>query len=148
MSENISQELADHLMRLAKRRTKFELVNWPRLGEKASVDLISLDEKEAFLLDIERGYIKLSKLTLQNRARAVVPLVRLDIDGPSHRNPDDTEVPCPHLHLYREGYATKWAYPVPTLIFTNLEDRRQILADFMKFCHIVDPPEFHGDLLA
>ncbi|HEY7442131.1 MAG TPA: hypothetical protein VH701_06920 [Vicinamibacterales bacterium] len=24
--------------------------------------------------------------------------------GAPHRNPDDEEIPCPHLHLYREGY--------------------------------------------
>jgi hypothetical protein len=37
--------------------------------------------------------------------------MRLDLDGPPHRNPDDEEIPWPHLHVYREGYGDKWASP-------------------------------------
>jgi hypothetical protein len=45
-----------------------------------------------------------TKATYQNSARQVIILMRLDLDRLPHRNPDDTEVPCPHLHQYREGY--------------------------------------------
>jgi hypothetical protein len=67
-----------------------------------------------FLLDVTLYQIKLTKATFQNRARAVIILYRLDIDGAPHRNPDDQEVPCPHLHVYREGFGDKWATPAPT----------------------------------
>jgi hypothetical protein len=65
------------------------------------------------MLDLARGQIKLTKATYQNRARQAIVLMRLDLDGPPHRNPDDQEIPCPHLHFYREGYGDKWAIPPP-----------------------------------
>lgn len=148
MSDDLSQQEADYLFRLEKKRARSEVVNWPALGKKVSVALLSLDEKEQFVLDVERSYVKISKLTVQNRARTTVILARLDIDGAPHRNPDDSEVPCPHLHLYREGYNDKWAVPVPLESFSNLGSRKQIIDDFMRYCSIIDPPEFREDLLS
>jgi hypothetical protein len=37
--------------------------------------------------------------------------MRLDLDGPPHRNPDDQEIPCPHLHIYRAGYGDSGPSP-------------------------------------
>jgi len=99
------------------------------------------------MLDIGTSSIKLSKLMFQNRARTTAILVRLEIDGSPHRNPDDTEVPCPHIHLYREGFNDKWAFPVPSEHFRDLTDKYITLEDFMRFCHIVQPPEFVEGLL-
>lgn len=79
------------------------------------------------------------KVTYQNRARQVIPLARLDLNGPPHRNPDGSELPCPHLHLYREGYGTKWAIPVPTNDFTDLTDIWTSFSDFMRYCNITKP---------
>ena len=59
------------------------------------------------MLDVTRGQIKLTKATYQNRARQVIVLMRLDLDGSTHRNPDDQEIPCPHLHVYREGFGDR-----------------------------------------
>ena len=28
-----------------------------------------------------------------------------------HPNPHGTEIPCPHIHIYREDYDDKCAYP-------------------------------------
>lgn len=148
MSEELTQDEADRLFRMEKKRTKVEMVRWPGLGKKVTVDLFSSDTREAFILDVERSYIKLSKLTLQNRARVTVCLARLDIDGAPHRNPDDEEIPCPHLHLFREGYNDKWAIPVPEKFFTKLSDRRKTVSEFMKYCSIIDPPVFLEDLLS
>jgi hypothetical protein len=146
MSEDLTQAEAEYLLALNKRAVSAD-VFWPIPGENLSVDLVSLDESEKFLLDVYRGRIKLSKLRLQHRARTTIILVRLEIDGAPHRNPDDVELPCPHIHLYREGYGDKWAYPVPTEHFSDLADRHQTLQDFMRFCNIVQPPTFHVGLL-
>jgi hypothetical protein len=43
------------------------------------------------MLDVTRAEIKLTKATYQNRARAAIILLRLDLDGPPHRNPDGRE---------------------------------------------------------
>jgi len=77
---------------------------------------------------------------MQNRGRQVVVLVRLDLGGAPHRNPDDEEIPVPHLHLYREGYGDKWAVPVPADRFSNLADIWVTLEEFMRFCSVTQPP--------
>lgn len=84
--------------------------------------LQSPDRREWFLLDPSRGCIDLRTVKMQNRGRQVVVLVRLDLGGAPHRNPDGEEVPVPHLHVYREGYGDKWAVPVSVNRFGNLAD--------------------------
>lgn len=142
MAEELTQEQADYLFGLEKKPTNDEAVRWPVGGAKETVLLVSLDGREEFMLDITTSVVKLSKLTIQNRARTVVILARLDIDGAPHRNPDNSEIPCPHIHLYREGYNDKWAYPLPAEHFCNLNNQRQTVADFMRYCSIVETPEF------
>ena len=142
MNDELTQEQADYLLDLPKRRAEDGFVVWPSGGGKESVLLISTDGREEFMLDVETSAMKLTKLKLQNRARINVILVRLDVDGPGHRNPDHTEMPCPHIHLYREGYADKWAYPVPSEHFTDLSDMKKTVDDFMRFCRIIEPPQF------
>lgn len=116
------------------------MYDYPGTGGSLIVPLTSQDRREEFLLDIYRGRIDLLKGTYQNRARQVIVLVRLDFGGAPHRNPDGTEVPCPHLHLYRAGYGDKWAMPLPPDRFPNIGDLWQTLEDFMQFCNVVDRP--------
>jgi hypothetical protein len=85
---------------------------------------------------------------MQNRARQVVVLVRLDLAGPTHRNPDGEEVPCPHLHLYREGYGDKWAKPLPADIFSAPTDLWATLQAFQVFCNITQPPHIERGLFS
>jgi hypothetical protein len=148
MSEELTQFEADRLFAMKKKRAKSDAVKWPDLGKKVVVDILSTDDREEFLLDVERSYVKLTKLTLQNRARVTVCLARLDLDGAHHRNPDDVEISCPHLHVYREGFGSKWAITPPPEHFKDLSDRKQTVADFMRFCSIEDPPRFIEDLLS
>lgn len=147
MSDDLTQAEADALLGLDKRRASDDRVALPDLGRKLSVELLSTDKRERFNLDMNRSYVSLSKYTLQTRGRVVAVLARLDIDGAPHTNPDDEELPCPHLHLYRQGYGDKWAFPVPLAHFKNLSDRWQTLLDFMTYCRIVEPPLFDRGLL-
>ena len=114
--------------------------DYPDFGGRITVPLVSTDRREQFLLDLRRARIDLRKGTYQNRGRQVMILARLDFGGAPHRNPDGEEIGSPHLHLYREGYGDKWAYPVPSSDFPNLDDPWLTLADFMRFCNIVQPP--------
>jgi len=144
VSDDLSQQEADLLLAMDKRRLSADDVAWPSFGGKAVVPLSSVDGREEFMLDVTKTSFKLSKLTLQNRARTTVILARLEIEGAPHRNPDDVELPCPHIHLYREGYGTKWAFPVPAEHFRDLSNHQTTVEDFMRFCHIVEPPRFSG----
>jgi len=144
----ITQQEAEALIRMEKRRVDDEHCFFPSLGGSIRVPLISHDRREEFMLDITRGTIELKKCTFQNRARSVIVLVRLDIAGSPHRNPDDTEIPAPHLHLFREGYGDKWAIPVPVEDFPNLHDLYLCLDDFMRYCNITLKPFIDREIFA
>ncbi len=137
---DITQAEADALIAMPKIRTNDETLDYPSLGGAISIPLISPDKRENFLLDIRKGRIDLLKGSYQNRSRQVIVLVRIDFGGSVHRNPDGAEMPCPHLHLYREGYGDKWAMPLPDELFSDPADVMNLLDDFMRYCHIVEPP--------
>lgn len=120
-------------------------------GTKLIVDLKSEQAPaEQFILDMQGHIIKLSKVSIQARVRRSVGLVRLDLNGPPHVNPDGVMVKCPHVHIYREGYDLKWAYPVPSHIqgreFKVSPNIFQNLEEFFSFCNIVEPPLIQGGL--
>lgn len=137
---NLTQSEADALIAMEKHRLDDTRWDYPGLGGTIIVPLISVNKRENFLLDLSRSRIDLLKGTYQNRARQAVILILLDFGGQPHRNPDDTEIPSPHLHIYREGYSDKWAMPVPVDRFPNLTDRWQALEDFMRYCNITKQP--------
>lgn len=139
-NHDLTQAEADALLRMEKRRVDETEYDYPGFGGRVTVPLASTDRREAFLLDIRRARIDLAKGTYQQRGRQVVVLVRLDFGGAPHRNPDGEEIGSPHIHLYREGYGDKWAAPVPGDRFVNVNDPWQTLEDFLRFCHVVDPP--------
>ena len=147
-SYQLTQSEADVLIALEKRRVDDRRWRYPGMGGGVSIPLVSTDGREQFVLDLRRGRINLAKGSYQNRGRRVVPLVRLCFGGAAHRNPDDAEVGSPHIHLFREGYADKWAFPVPADRFTNLPDHWQTYQDFLKYCNIVKPPNVERGLAA
>ena len=100
------------------------------------------------MLDITRGRIRLTKATYQNRARLAIVLLRLDIDGPPHRNPDDAEIPCPHLHIYREGFGDKWALPAPIDRYPDTSDLFSTFDAFMRQCNVTSPPNIQKGLFS
>ena len=143
---NLTQAEADALIAMEKHRVNEELSDFPADGEAVVLPLQSVDRREQFLLDLSRGRIDLRKVKMQNRGRQVIVLVRLDLGGAPHRNPDGEEIPVPHLHVYREGYGDKWAVPVPADCFGILDDVWQMLSDFMGYCNITQPPRIQRGL--
>lgn len=143
---SLSQAEADALLAMEKHSIDEVSYDYPGLGGAIRIPLISADKHESFFLDISRGQINLGKGKYQSRARGVTILARLDFGGSPHRNPDDQEIPCPHLHLYKEGFADKWAVPVPADVFTDTNDRWQILIDFMRFVNITIAPTIQRGL--
>ena len=115
-------------------------------GESKVLPLQSADKREQFLLDLSRGRINLQKVKMQTRGRKVIVLVRLDLGGAPHRNPDGKDVPVPHLHIYCEGYGDKWAIPVPANRFRTTDDVWMSFEDFLRFCNITKPPNIDPGL--
>ncbi len=145
---NITQAEADKLMAMEKKAVDQREWLFPGPEERIIVPLTSVDKREHFLLDANRGRIKLTQCTFQNRARVAIVLYRLDIDGPTHYNPDGEEIPCPHLHVYREGFGHKWATPAPSDKFPNTADLFLTLDAFMQHCNITDPPKIEKGLFS
>ena len=142
----LTQADADALLAMEKLKADDTAYPYPSTGGALRIPLQSADRRESFTLDITRNQIRLSKGTYQNRARGVAILARVDFGGAPHRNPDDQEIPCPHLHVYREGFADKWAMALPPERFTDPGDPWLLLLEFMQFVNITSPPDIRKDL--
>jgi hypothetical protein len=142
-------EATDLLNALKELKSK-RMIKFPSPGSAQQLDVNTKDGKDKFIIDINRkGKISLSKCTYQTRYKNSIKLLRLDIDGPPHTNPDSKEVPCPHLHIYKEGFAVRWAYPIGPNIFKNTSDLVQTLIDFLEYNYIENIPniQLEGGLI-
>lgn len=138
----ITQSEADDLIEMEKIRVDDRSYQFPRIEGKLTIPLSSRDRRTKFLLDIYISGFTV-KATYQNRSRVTIILVRLDLTSGKHTNPDGQVIEGAHLHIYKEGYADKWAYPVPS-DFSNTGDFQLTLDDFMDYCNIVEPPTIQG----
>jgi hypothetical protein len=143
----LTQAEADLLMGTAKHfvRPPSSITIPPGVDE--TYELASLDDREKFLLDIWRGTLRLTKLKFQNRARIAIVLVRLDVDGAPHTNPDGQKLSGTHLHVFKEGFDDKWAYPIDSATFTTLTDPGTTFQEFCSFCKIESPPSVQGTIV-
>jgi hypothetical protein len=143
----LDQPTVDALLALDKLLEQGGPITFPTAGAAEVLEVKSTDGREAFLIDINRrGRIKISKCMYQERYNVVEILLRLDIDGPLHENPDGTEAPCPHLHIYKEGFGNKWAQPIPA-DFTNPTDLIVTLREFLRYCRVQNIPNVNRPLL-
>ena len=117
--------------------------------------LHSTDRREEFLLTIERGRRKRIRLKYQTRARRVIILARLDLNGAPHRNPPEAPyrpgewLGETHLHLYREGFDDRIAYTladVPGWPDRNVVEGIPALEHFMRYCRIMQWPPIQTSL--
>jgi hypothetical protein len=142
---DLTQNEADQLLAMEKHRINDHSYPFSAMLDKVEIPLQSVDGREQFLLDMSRGRINLLKGTYQNRARQTTILARVDFGGAPHRNPDGIEIPCPHLHRYREGYGDKWAEPIPAA-FGSSDDLWNLLQRFLEYCNVTEPPLFDREL--
>ena len=77
-------------------------------------------------------------------------MVRLDIgETLRHVNPDGGVIEGSHIHIYREGYDSKYAFPLDEFSSRFLDPNNVIktLADFARYCNIVELPAIQGRLI-
>lgn len=141
----LTQAEADALIAMGKTFARPSTVSMPG-GTDVTYDLVGDDPHERFLLDLWRGTLKLSKLKFQARGKKVIVLVRLDIDGAPHTNPDGNKIGGTHLHVYREGYEDRWALLVDPAVFPNPTDMARAYTDFCQYCNIKNAPLFQATL--
>lgn len=150
----LSQQEAQRLFELPKKTFSAYSINFPPEGEKLTLECFSEEKRYIFQADIDRSGLIKPKLKFQNRYNKVFVLRRLEIIGPPHKNPPDAlefdylkkyenmEIPCPHLHIYIEGFNDKWAIPVSDLndlsILTG-DTPYEVMTKFFKYCNIEIP---------
>lgn len=142
----LTQTEAVELIQMEKKSVNDDRHLFPSSARKLIIPLESLDGKEDFSLDIHQCNIRLKKLTLQNRARTTIILLRLDLAGPPHMNPDGEMITGPHLHIYREGFGDRFAEPLPQL-FDDPDNKFNTLVQFLRYCNITQPPKFDRGML-
>ncbi len=155
----LTQSEADALFAMPKKPKTADPVAFPHAGGKLLSEFVSLDGRELFLLNITRASIAVSKCTYQKRARQVEILRRLDIDGSSHPNPtvetvplefltsyNGLEIPCPHVHIYVEGFGDKWAIPAPAELLNANNDLYTIMESFLRYCNVQEMPNIERGL--
>ena len=142
----LTQTEADALIAMTKTFVSPVTISL-RPGVNETHELVGADPRERFLLDLWRGTIRLSKYRFQTRGRQVIVLVRLDLNGAPHTNPDGNKIGGTHLHVYREGYEDRWASPVDYAEFINVRDVGQTFRDFCDYCRIENHLQFQVDLL-
>ena len=91
--------------------------------------------KEIFLLDFYRGSFELSKYTINKRYRQTVIFLRYD-NGGRHTNPDGVLFKGAHVHLYREGFNDKFAFPVSEIDVDNSDSMETVFTKIMHFCNV------------
>lgn len=111
----------------------------PQAGERNTLDLRSVfSDKDRFFVIYNRySRIRKDKYTLLLRYGKDQCLLRIDVGGPPHTNPDGTIVKYPHIHIQQKdnGKWDAWAFELPA-IFGHVEDRLQTFMDFLEYCNV------------
>jgi len=99
----LTQAEADALIAMPKVRADATTYTYPVLvrGDHFAIDIADKPRKTPLGHQPQR--IDLLKGTYAKPARHVIVLVRLDFRWLPASIPMEQEVPCPHLHVYREG---------------------------------------------
>lgn len=132
---SLSIEQYDYLMGLGKRFVDDSTL---ALAKNWSKDLLSIDEREAFILDYTKGRIEFKKMSLNKRYRSNIVLVRL-CTMKRHTNPDGTIFPDAHVHLYDEIYGNAVAYPISVIGLSSPFTHEEAFEKFTAFCKITSP---------
>lgn len=136
----ITQSEYDFLMNQTKvfddSLTPIELgpapIHWTR-------QINSLSSKDVFLIDFHRGSIEISNYTINKRYRQSIILLRYDKDG-RHTNPDGEKLEGPHIHLYKEGYNDKFAYPISVIGIEVSDQMETVFMKILYFCNVKNIP--------
>jgi len=137
----ITEDEVKRLISLEKIPTSNQQITYPSAGETIDIQLTSMDKIEMFVLSVGVGRIDLLKTSNQLRIKTGnIPLVRIDTGNIQHKNPDGTIIAEPHIHIYKEGYGIRFAYPISDYLETNPNDPWQVLQDFMDYCKIIIKP--------
>lgn len=137
----LTQDEINELLSILKE-VKYEKENFrfPERNESAMLEAYSEYMKKKFLIDIRTGTPRSDprKVTYQERYIKDTILIRLDLYGPPHTNPDGATLSGNHLHIIKEGFDDRYAIEVPKE-FINIDDKIDTLINFLEYCKIKNP---------
>ncbi len=123
---------------LLAQEEEFNLLDPIKLGPAPQQwvrQIKSIETKDIFLLDFYRGSFELTKYTYNNRYRQSIILLRYDSKG-RHTNPDGELLDGPHVHIYREGFNDKFAFPISEVGVDLVDTMEIVLAKILRFCNV------------
>ena len=138
--------------------------SFPAPGGEIILKLESEDQRSIFSLTLGRNKFELAvaySIHHMFKKSGNIPIIRLDIDGRNHKNPDATpsltflapfrniKVGKRHMHIYVEGFGLTWAFPVQDSImlqqfgivgdYNYTEDHIENTRAFLKLINIINP---------
>ena len=132
---DLSQSEFDFLMSLEK---EFEDKSTIVLGPAPlqwSRRLKSTTTNDNFSLDFYRGTFKIQKYTYNHRYNQTLAVFRFDSFG-THTNPDGEKLTGFHVHLYKEGFGDKFAYPASEFGIDETDSMDIVLQKFLVYCKV------------
>ena len=139
----LTQKEYSYIINLNK---KFKENDEIALDSKWSRDIVAIETRDMFVLDYYLGIIALKKYTYNKRYRKTIVILRFDSSG-RHTNPDGKLLNGPHVHMYREKYGDKWAFPISEIgIGHGMIEKANVLQKFLQYCNVVNCPPIKSTL--
>lgn len=109
---NIMSELPINITTILNEKKQFldNHAEFPSLHNTIKLSGIGQTTKYDYIVDVNRKYCLLNRVTYHERVFTSITLLRLDIDTKPHQNPDGKKISGTHLHVYRKDFGDGWAY--------------------------------------
>lgn len=139
----LSQEDAEQLITEMKNTIEHEFV-MPAPGEQNSeFHVLGKNSRTEYAIALFRGKRDPNKHSISARINKTgTQLMRLCVQGAPHTNPDGTRITGAHLHIYREGYDTRYAKPVNIQSPDFVADTILLLKEF----NVISMPTFQDGI--
>ncbi len=137
----LTQKEADDLLDLLKKCVETK-ISMPSKGCREDCDVYAIEKKnEKFVISINRKTLFTDKVSFVARyLRDNTILLRLDIAPTApHKNPPGfpyEEINGTHLHIYKEGFESKYAIPFEV----NDELLEDKFLSFLKMFKVIEEP--------
>lgn len=128
-------------LKLSLKHLDFNLLNTPFGRVSFTNDVLSRINDIKFKLDIYRGNREPDRFNLNLRfSETNETLVRLDVNGGSHENPDGSTAPQSHIHIYNSDFGKKdaFAFPVNLEDFPNTRTLYDASVSFLDYTNIIN----------
>lgn len=135
----MTEELAEHLIKMLKKVVDNKDVIIPQLGDKTYVNIEpskEVDCSDKFLIQIFKSKRDLEKCSFSAMYLPTKEqLLRIDVGGAPHTNPDGTKISGNHMHIFVDGNEVRYAMEFDT----KNKNLVQIAIEFLKKFNVIDP---------